>query len=97
MPTFNHVAAKADVIRYCGSVAKAARDMQPEMDRTLLSRILNGERPGTVDLAINLSAVTGQNPYRYFGPDDPRAAVIDLVVRMGITPGEIEAAMAGAA
>lgn len=92
MPTFNHVAAKADVLRYCGSVAKAAREMQPEMDRTLLSRILNGERPGTVDLAISLGAVTGQNPYRYFGPDDPRAAVIDLARRMGITAADLEGA-----
>lgn len=90
MPTFNHVAAKADVLRYCGSVAKAARDMQPQMDRTLLSRILNGERPGTVDLAIRLGAVTGQNPYRYFGPDDPREAVIDLAKRMGITGDDLE-------
>lgn len=62
------------------------------MDRTLLSRILNGERRGTVELAIKIAEQTGQSPYRYFGPDDPRAAVIELAKRMGITGADLEAA-----
>ena len=88
--SFNHAVAKGDVLRYCGSVAEAARRIS--MDRTLLSRILNGERPGSVDLAISLGDATGQNPYRYIGPDDPRGAVIELARRMGITAADLEVA-----
>lgn len=88
MPTFNYVAAKADVTQLCGSISKAAEKLG--MDRTLLSRILSGDRPGSLDLAVRIGDLTGQIPYRYFGPDDPRAAAIEMCKRMGITAADFE-------
>lgn len=90
--TFNHISAKADVLRHCGSIATAAAKIG--IDRTLLSRILNGNRPGSIELAHKISDVTGEIPYRYFGPEDPRAAVIEMCRQMGITAEELDGSAA---
>lgn len=53
------------------------------MDRAVLSNILNGNRKGSVDLAVRLAQVTGDDPYAYLGPDDRLAAAIN-VARLAI-------------
>lgn len=86
-PTFNHEAAKAAIEDRGLTVTYVAKAIG--RDRAVLSNILNGNRAGSVDLAIAIAEVVGGTAYRFLGPDDPKAATIELARRMGITPEEL--------
>ena len=88
--TFNHEAALRSIQDKGLTIAFVAREIGK--DRTVLSNILNGNRKGSVDLAVAIAGVTGDNPYAFLGPNDPRAAVIDLARKMGITAADLEGA-----
>lgn len=90
VPTLNHVAVKRSIEDKGISVSDLAAMIGH--NRSNLSAILNGHRKGSVDLAVRIGAITGDSPYAFLGPDDPKAALVELCVRMGVTAADLEAA-----
>lgn len=82
MPTFNHVAAKRAIEDKGLTVTEVASRIGK--DRAVLSNILNGNRRGTVSLAIDIAKATGDPAYSFVGPDDPETALLDLLIKSGI-------------
>lgn len=87
VPTFNHVSARKAIDDRGITVAEMGRRIG--VDRAVLSNILNGNRKGSMSLARKFAEVTGENPYTYIGPDDPRTALIQMCVEFGITPDDL--------
>lgn len=83
VPTFNHVAAKQAIEAQGLTISEVARRIKK--DRAVLSNILNGNRQGHVGLAIDIAGVTGHPAYAFVGPDDPETALLDLVIKSGIS------------
>ena len=90
VPTLNHIAVKRSLEDKGISVSDLAEKIGH--NRSNLSAILNGHRKGSTDLAVKIGAITGDNPYAYLGPDDPKAALVELCVRMGVTAKDLESA-----
>lgn len=84
----NHATAKAYVLSK-GTVSAAARAMGE--DRSHLSNVLAGRRRGSPELIKKLAIYLGVNPYALLGPEDPRAAVIELVRLFEVTAEEVPA------
>ena len=82
VPTFNHVAAKQAIEAQGLTVSEVARRITK--DRAVLSNILNGNRQGSVQLAVDIARVTGSPAYAFIGPDDPETALLDLLIKTGI-------------
>ena len=90
MTTLNHLAVRQALELKGYSVSEVARLLGE--NRANLSQVLNGRRKGSPALAVRIAAITGDNPFTFLGPDDPKAAVIDLCRRMGITAADLEGA-----
>lgn len=82
MPTFNYVAAKSAIEARGLTISEVARRIGK--DRAVLSNILNGNRQGHPNLAIDIARVTGDNAFAFIGPDDPETALLDMLIKFGI-------------
>ena len=89
MASFNGPSAKQAIEDKGLTVTFVAQEMDPPMSRAVLSNILNGNRKGGVDLAVRIARVLGDDPYAFLGPDNPRAAVIELARELGVTAEEL--------
>lgn len=86
----NHRAA-ARIISEQGRTVSATAEAVG-IERTNLTRMLSGERQFPADKLRRLAEFLGVNPYELLGPEDPRAAVLELAVMFGVTPEELTAA-----
>ena len=59
------------------------------MARSHLSNIENGRRPATPATIVALAEALKVSPYVLLGPEDPTAAVRELVEQMGLTHDDI--------
>lgn len=57
--------------------------------RTHLSNIVNGNRPATPEIIQGLAKALNLNPYNLLGPEDPKAAVKELVELYDLTAEEL--------
>lgn len=94
MPILSNVRAKlnhlvaARLIRERGhSVTGVASALG--MDRANLSHCLAGRRQFPAEKIVGLAEALGVNPYELLGPENPRAAVIELARMYDVQPDEL--------
>lgn len=85
----NHAAARGYVLAK-GTISDAARAIGE--DRSHLSNVLAGRRNARPELIQRLAAYLGVNPYVLLGPEDPRAAVVELARMYELGPEDLELA-----
>ena len=62
------------------------------LERTYMSRCLAGTRNFPAELIPRLAEFLEVDPYTLVGPDDPRAAVLELARLYKLTPDELAVA-----
>jgi transcriptional regulator with XRE-family HTH domain len=85
-------AAGAAALRQRGiTVSEAARRIGVE--RSHLSNILSGRRGAGAELVRKFAELTGEPPMVFVGPEDPKAAVVELAHLYGVTPKDLDEAV----
>lgn len=59
------------------------------IERSNLAHMLAGRRAFPVERIPALAELLGVNPYELLGPEDPRAAVVELAQMFGVRPDEL--------
>ena len=84
----NHLTA-AHLLREQGHTATAAAE-RLGIERSNFAHMLAGRRQFPADKIPALADLLGVNPYELLGPEDPRAAVIELARLYELSPAELE-------
>jgi transcriptional regulator with XRE-family HTH domain len=87
---FNGPAGRAALEARDISISEAARRI--DVERSHLSNVLAGRRGAGADMVRKFADLTGEAPMVFVGPEDPRAAVLELAALYEITPAELKAA-----
>lgn len=85
----NHLVAKRLIESQGRSVTAVAAALG--MDRPNLAHCLAGRRRFPAERISDLAEVLGVSPFELLGPEDPRAAVIELARQLGVRPEELRA------
>lgn len=59
------------------------------MERSQLAHVLAGRRPMPPERIPALAEALGVNPFELLGPEDPRAALVELARMYGVRPEEL--------
>lgn len=90
---FNGPAGSAALKERDISVSEAARRITAEgrmtIERSHLSNVLAGRRGAGGDLVREFAYLTGLPPMVFVGPEDPKAAVVELAKIYEVTPEEL--------
>ena len=84
----NHLAASRLLQERGRSITEVAAEL--DVDRANLSRMLAGRRNFPPEKITAFAELLGVNPYEILGPEDPRAAVIELARLLGVQPRDLE-------
>jgi transcriptional regulator with XRE-family HTH domain len=85
----NHSTA-SEYVRLRGrTVTEVARHLG--LERTFVSRCLSGSRNLPPEQIPALAAFLEVEPFKLLGPEDPRAAVVELARMYEVKPDELEA------
>lgn len=87
---FNGSAGAAALASRDISISEAARRIGVE--RSHLSNILSGRRGAGAEMVRKFAELTGEEPMVFVGPEDPRAAVLELARLYEVTSDELAAA-----
>lgn len=83
----NHLVAARLVQERGRTVTSIASDLG--MDRSNLAHMLAGRRQFPAEQIPALAELLAVSPYELLGPEDPRAAVVELAKHMQIRPEEL--------
>lgn len=87
---FNGAAGAAALATRNLSISEASRRIGVE--RSHLSNILAGRRGAGAEMVMKFAELTGEEPMVFVGPEDPKAAVVELARNYGVTTADLEAA-----
>lgn len=86
-PRLNHLVAARLIEERGRTITETAAAL--DVDRANLSRVLAGHRQFPADKIRPLAEFLGVNPYELLGPEDPRAAVVELARMYEVTTDEL--------
>lgn len=87
---FNGPAGAAALASRDISISEAARRIK--VNRSHLSNVLNGHRGAGAEMVKKFADLTGMEPMAFVGPEDTRAAVVELARIYELTAADLEAA-----
>lgn len=79
-------AARLSVTELADAVAS---ESNVRLSRSHLSNIENGNRPATPEIICALADALKVSPYALLGPENPKAAVRELVEQLGLTVDDL--------
>lgn len=83
----NHLTASRLIEERGLTITEVADNL--EINRPHLSRMLLGQRRFPAERIPDLAQLLRVHPYELLGPTDPKAAVIELADRLGVTPEDL--------
>ena len=86
---FRREVARMSVTELASKTLIGPDDNKAPIARSHLSNIENGNRPATPEIIVALAEVLKVSPYALLGPEDPKAAVRELVAMFDLTADDL--------